>query len=74
MAVGKSGIKSKLDMEMILYITMQILFARTISLKKQHCIKEKGSVAKYEKSSIESVGATISRPRAVNDRPYIRRM
>ena len=34
----------------------------------------KKRVAKHTKSSIESVGAIINRPRAVNDRPYIRRM
>ncbi len=36
--------------------------------------KIEGRVAKYKKCPIESVGATISRPRAINDRPYIRRM
>ena len=36
--------------------------------------KSKGRVAKYEKPTIESVGAIINRPRAVNDRPYIHKM
>ena len=34
----------------------------------------KGRVAKCIKRPIESVGATIRRPRADNIRPYIRRM
>ena len=36
--------------------------------------KKEGCVAKCVKTTIESVGAIINRPRAVNDRPYIRRM
>ena len=33
-----------------------------------------GRVAKCAKSTVEYVGVIINRPRAVNDRPYIRRM
>ena len=33
-----------------------------------------GSVAKFKYLSLESVGATIGRPRALSERPYIRRM
>ena len=35
---------------------------------------KEGPVVKQGNFSIESVGAIINRPRAVNDRPYIRRM
>ena len=39
-----------------------------------HWDTKEGSVAKFKYLSLESVGATIGRPRALSERPYIRRM
>ena len=39
-----------------------------------HYLSVKKVCCKTRNFSIESVGAIINRPRAVNDRPYIRRM
>jgi len=37
-------------------------------------IKQRGCLKTLKKRQTTIVGATISRPRAINDRPYVRRM